>query len=82
MSDRLTIRGWLYVRSYRALMKIGHRLHWHHAPPLGLTNDAGWPLHRCSWCGLSGFVMPRGWISVNPAAPDASKARASQRATP
>lgn len=60
MSDRLTIRGWIYVRCYRGLMKIAHRHGWHHAPPSKwLGNDAGWPLCRCSWCGMSGFVMPK-----------------------
>lgn len=60
MSDRLTILRWLYVRCYRALMKLAHRHGWHHAPASRwLGNDAGWPLCRCDWCGMSGFVMPK-----------------------
>ena len=42
---------------YRPLMKLAHRFGWHHAPALPLTNEYGWPLHRCAWCGLSGFVF-------------------------
>lgn len=60
MSDRLTIRGRVYYRCYRALMKFAHKHGWHHAPASRwLGNDAGWPLCRCDWCGLSGFVMPK-----------------------
>ena len=45
---------------YRPWMRLLHRFGFHHAPAnVWLTNDAGWPLHRCSWCGLSGFVMPK-----------------------
>lgn len=48
-----------YRTFYRPLMRLAHRFGWHYAPinPV-LTNDHGWHLCRCAWCGLSGFVMP------------------------
>lgn len=45
---------------YRPFSRLIHRYGFHHAPANhALTNDAGWVLHRCSWCGLTGFVMPK-----------------------
>jgi len=44
---------------YRPLMRLLHRFNLHYAPPnCALTNDAGWPLHWCQWCGMRDFVMP------------------------
>lgn len=56
----MRIYNWIYYGCYRGLMKLAHRFHWHYAPPNPwLTNDAGWPLHWCKWCGMRDFVMPR-----------------------
>jgi hypothetical protein len=50
------IRGALY----RISMRFLHRFGLHYAPRNpALTNGAGWALHRCSWCGLSGFVATK-----------------------
>lgn len=44
---------------YRPAMRVAHRFGWHYAPSHHvLTNDAGWPLCRCEWCGLAGFALP------------------------
>ncbi len=57
-------RAWFWVKVwtwhrhlYRPVMRFAHRLGWHHAPIGHLRNDNNWALCRCSWCGLSGFVM-------------------------
>lgn len=41
---------WLYRRFfYRSLMRVAHRWHWHHAPPIYPEGDVQlW----CKWCGF------------------------------
>lgn len=60
-SEGITNRALLYLYRrflYRRLMKITHRFNWHYAPPNhALTNDGGWPMHWCQWCGMRDFVM-------------------------
>lgn len=53
--------------AYRALMRLAHRYGWHYAPRNpALTNEAGWALHRCSWCGLAGHVATAADLSRGP----------------
>lgn len=50
------LRTW-HRHLYRPVMRFAHRFGWHHAPIGHLRNENQWALCRCSWCGLSGFVM-------------------------
>jgi hypothetical protein len=52
----------LWLRyGYRPFMRLAHRIGWHYAPRnQWLTNEHGWALHRCQWCGLAGFVASKG----------------------
>ncbi len=59
MTRWLMLQVW-YPHGYRWSMRLLHLFNLHYSPPSHLTNEAGWPLHRCDWCGLSGFVMPVG----------------------
>lgn len=55
MSDRVGLRN-LYYRAYRAVMRLAHRFHWHHAPPCYPHGDI---VYWCRWCGMRD-VMGRG----------------------
>ena len=52
---------WLWYRSYRQIMTIAHRYHWHYAPPVYPEGDT---LLWCQWCGLKHIVRRRGQVDA------------------
>lgn len=52
MSDRQTVRGWLYYQAYSKTQKLLHRFDLHYAPEFGPIMPGGETQKWCQWCGL------------------------------
>ena len=48
------IYTFFYGLAYQNLMKLSHKYHWHHMPPVYPNGDT---LLYCEWCGLRKIVQ-------------------------